>query len=378
MNALVQPNGNAFALDFANMPDIMNYETAMPDSLAGGQAPRNEISLKNQYFTLKKADGTVLPSFNTPLQAVILMANPYQSRTYFPEGYSATGDNQPACSSTNGIAPNLYYTDDKLVQSGSGPTCAVCPHNVNGTGQQGKGKACGTSLTLTILPLNVGDNLPFSIRLPITAIINFNDYMKNLRTMLVAGNKLPATAKVAPVELFVTEMFFVPQDPKTGAMYPQPRLNFRCVAMAPFSQQQIKEMQINPEVKRLCYNDEESIAQQRTAADMMNRAPQQPVFNAPGAYQQPAQQPVYTPPYEAPAAPPAQPPVYTPPYEAPAAPPAQQPVVQPQATPAWGQPAGQAAVPVQQPQAAGMSAQDIIKARIAAAQASPSGDGFAG
>ena len=104
-------------------------------------------------------------------------------------------------------------------------------------------------------------------------------------------------------------------------------------------------LRTNQEVLRLVYNDEESIAQLRTAEDMMgvSATPAPSVFNAPGAADfafggnAPQNAPVV--------------------QQAP-------PVMQQPAAPAWGQ---QAPVVQQAPQAApAMSPAEALKAKIAA------------
>lgn len=360
MNALVKQDQAFGVMDFGGIPDFGDdYESSITESLQGVDK-RNKISLQSCYFTLNKADGTVIPGGNQFLNVLIIAVNPYQSRSYFTGTFGAP-DSKLVCNSTNGIAPNKYITDETLALNNCGPTCATCQYSVKGSHPSGQGKACGESLHIVVLP-ELDSATPYALNLSVTALIELKNYTNALKQQAKVHNKK------APIEFIRTQLYFEAFD-EHGKAYPRPRLKFRALGFIDQAGvNYVKTLLDNPEVLRLAYNDEESIAQQRTAADMMNRAPQQPVFNAPGAYQQQPvapvqQQPVY---HQHPIGKtePIQQSVYVST--------AQQPVVQPQSTPAWGQPAAQ---PQQSaPSAAAQAVQDAIAKKRAAQQ----GDNFAG
>jgi len=358
MNQVVQHNADAFALDFSGVPDFGDYESDLSQGLQG-YAARNEVSLKNSWFMLNKADGTTLNCGNQTFRAIIIASNPKQSKSYFT-GTFGSDDSKLACSSTNGIAPNKYVTDQQLADNGCGPTCAKCRWNVKGSSTDGKSKACSDRLHIVVLP-EADPATPYAMSLSITALIALKNYVSAL------NQQAKVHGKKAPLEFILTEMFFEAFD-ANGKAHPQPRLNFRALGFVPPNvMEQVKVLRTNQEVLRLAYNDEESIAQLRTAEDMMgvSATPAPSVFNAPGAADFAFGGNVQQPPVMQQQAPVVQ-----------QAPQAAPPVMQQPAAPAWGQQAPQATPPVMQqqapvvqqaPQAApAMSPAEALKAKIAA------------
>ena len=364
MNQVVQYNADAFALDFSGVPDFGDYESDLSQGLQG-YAARNTVSLKNSWFMLNKADGTTINCGNQTFRAIIIASNPKQSKSYFTGTFSSD-DSELACASTNGIAPNKYITDKQLADNGCGPTCAKCRWNVKGSSPDGKFKACGDRQHIVILP-EADLATPYAMSLSITALIALKNYVSAL------NQQAKVHGKKAPLEFILTEMFFEAFD-ANGKAYPQPRLNFRALGfVSPNVMEQVKVLRTNQEVLRLAYNDEESIAQLRTAEDMMgfSATPAPSVFNAPGAADfafggnAPQNAPVVQ------QAPPVMQQPAAPAWGQQQAPQVAPPVMQQSAAPAWGQQqAPQVAPPVMQqsaaPAAPAMSPAEALKAKIAA------------
>ncbi len=96
--------------------------------------------------TLRNEDGDPLAA----VQVVIVRANPNNSKVFYREGYEegASDGAKPDCFSNDGIRP------DSVVKEPEAKSCAACPHNVWGSGKEGKGRACGDSRRIAVAPEN--------------------------------------------------------------------------------------------------------------------------------------------------------------------------------------------------------------------------------
>lgn len=95
----------------------------------------------------------------TGIEVVVLKANPALSKVYYAKGFEEGANEKPTCYSNNGVKPEA---DAAEAQS---KTCAACPHNVWGSGTQGKGKACQDSRRVAVAAAgNLSD--PMLLRVP--------------------------------------------------------------------------------------------------------------------------------------------------------------------------------------------------------------------
>lgn len=153
--------------------DLSNYT----QGVGGGFAV---MSIKGKTFTLVQ-DGvrTVVTRPDDPdapasyIEVVLVKANPNFSKVYYTDGYVEGTNNPPDCASSDGQKP------DAGSPSPQSKTCAACPHNVFGTSQTGKGKACQDTRRVAILSLGQMDN-PLLLRVPPNSLKNLASYANEL------------------------------------------------------------------------------------------------------------------------------------------------------------------------------------------------------
>ena len=175
------------------------------------------LSIKGKVFTLvKDKQKKVMMRLDDPdevlqnLNLIVARANK-NARVFYAKAYSeddAEGGpaKMPDCYSGDGTAPAADAREPQAKK------CAICPHAVWGTGNQGKGTACSVNTRLAVVdPDNVGE--PLLLRVPAGSRANFADACK------VADSRgLPYNAVV----------FKVGFDPAA----PSPKLTFKPIGLA--------------------------------------------------------------------------------------------------------------------------------------------------
>ena len=153
--------------------------TALTSHVGNGGFP--VLSIKGKVFTLVKQDdrkvitreldGEQVPA--AALEIVIIAANPNLSKVWYKGGYEDGANSKPDCFSNNGVSP------DDSVEAPQAKKCATCPKNVWGSGQNGKGKACGDSRRIAIAaPDQI--NEPMLLRVPAASLKPLAEYGKKL------------------------------------------------------------------------------------------------------------------------------------------------------------------------------------------------------
>ena len=140
------------------------------------------LSIKGKVFTLHK-DGEATRLMRSEdevlqnIQVTVLRANP-NARVFYAKKYSEGDEGEaarPDCYTNNGKVP---ASDAREPQSHK---CAICPHAVWGTGQDGVGTACKVNTRLAIVApemLASGNAEPTLLRLPAGSRANFADLVK--------------------------------------------------------------------------------------------------------------------------------------------------------------------------------------------------------
>ncbi len=140
------------------------------------------LSIKGKVFTLHK-DGEATRLMRNEdevlqnIQVTVLRANP-NARVFYAKKYSEGDEGEaarPDCYTNNGQVP---ASDARSPQSRK---CALCPHAVWGTGQEGVGTACKVNTRLAIVApemLASGKAEPTLLRLPAGSRSNFADLVK--------------------------------------------------------------------------------------------------------------------------------------------------------------------------------------------------------
>jgi hypothetical protein len=157
------------------------------------------ISIKGSRFRLRMdGDETVLP--DASIEVFLITSRPNVSKMYYPDGYTAGGDNnKPTCSSADG-----QYPDSNIEQPFS-PTCQLCPNNAWGSkisAASGKKiKAC-TDYKMIVLALTAMPEKAFALRIPAASLKPFAAYIGKLN---LAG--IPANTAKTKLSLDVTQEY---------------------------------------------------------------------------------------------------------------------------------------------------------------------------
>jgi hypothetical protein len=150
------------------------------DLIAHASAGFPVLSIKGKIFTLVKGDERRIVTrpddpdeAATALEVVILRVNPKKSKVYYVAGYEDGVAAKPDCYSNDGIKPAADSANPQC------KTCAACPHNVWGSGKEGRGRACSDSVRIAIAsPSQL--NEPMLLRIPPATIKALGEYGKLL------------------------------------------------------------------------------------------------------------------------------------------------------------------------------------------------------
>lgn len=111
--------------------------------------------------------------------AVIVKAASHPSKIFYEHGYEEGSSAPPDCFSADGQKP------DPSAQKPQSSTCAACPHNVFGSGPQGRGKRCQDSKRLAIVPLyDLANSLfdgPMLLRIPPASLTELRKLANELK-----------------------------------------------------------------------------------------------------------------------------------------------------------------------------------------------------
>lgn len=107
--------------------------------VAGGiGGSTNRISIKGNRFRLNVAGQEKILE-QTTMDAVIVAAVPHVSRVFFKGKFNPDDPStKPTCKSRDGVRPDIDVAQNDKQSN----ACASCPKNVQGSGADGKGRAC--------------------------------------------------------------------------------------------------------------------------------------------------------------------------------------------------------------------------------------------
>ena len=117
------------------------------------------VSIKNKVFRLIKDGSEMSAPVPGAMDFVIVDTNPHVSRTFYAAAWVEGSRDRPVCSSVDGITP--LRTSEQPQHT----NCAQCPHNQEGTGQNGRGRACRYSQTIAVCVPGDWANV-YSMRIP--------------------------------------------------------------------------------------------------------------------------------------------------------------------------------------------------------------------
>jgi hypothetical protein len=192
--------------------DTSGIGAALGGGLAGGI---NRLSIKGNRFRFYRGGTEVFVSPERELEVVIIGANPSVSRIWFKSPYGQVEGQRPSCWSHNGVAPEAPPEQVPHVQTNTGwrpvNSCAECPNNVKGSGQNG-GRACQFKKRVVVVsPEDIeGDAWAFDINAmslfgesePANGARSLKDYVTYL------GSPKPGFQRGIPPHAIITRMTF--------------------------------------------------------------------------------------------------------------------------------------------------------------------------
>ncbi len=158
------------------------------------------LSIKGKTWTLvRDGERKILPDPEDPdeparhVVLTLLQANPHLSKVYYKEGYEEGSTEKPTCYSNDGTTPGSDATEPQA------KTCAGCPHNIWGSGNNGKGKACSDSRRVAVAPSGRLDD-PMLLRVPPASLKSLAEYATEVARRNV------------PMQAVATRVRFDPQE----------------------------------------------------------------------------------------------------------------------------------------------------------------------
>lgn len=170
----------------------------------------NKIGIKGAKFRLNVGGQEVKVLEQNALKLAVIRAADGLNKAWFAKAWAPGSDDQPDCSSDDGIKPRADSPNKQAA------ACAGCPRNEWGSyinpQTQTKGKACSDSKRLAVLPPGQlgGDLPPYQLQVPAASLKEFGGMVSSL------NNLSPAV----PYNAVIVEVSF-----DTDASYP--RLLFR-------------------------------------------------------------------------------------------------------------------------------------------------------
>lgn len=138
------------------------------------------LSIKGKSFAVVR-DGkrTIVTRPDDPeapanyVDAVFVKSNPALTKVFYLKGYEEGSAAKPDCFSNDGVRP------DPGAPAPQAKSCATCPHNAFGSGQNGKGKACSDTRRVAVVALSSLDD-PMLLRIPAGSFKNLAKYASYL------------------------------------------------------------------------------------------------------------------------------------------------------------------------------------------------------
>jgi hypothetical protein len=135
------------------------------------------------------------------IEVVILKANPQLSKIWYEHGYVEGSTEAPDCASANGLVP------DQGVPKKQNDVCLTCPKNAWGSDPRGgKGKACGDSRRLAVVPLadlkNESLGGPLLLRCPAASLQDLATFSQQMASQGYPYNSIGIRISFDPKESF--------------------------------------------------------------------------------------------------------------------------------------------------------------------------------
>jgi hypothetical protein len=149
------------------------------DSLASASVSIPRISLKGKKFRFIEGGEEI--SKHDSIKVVILGVEPEAGRmikTYYEGAYNPSDNAPPTCSSSDGVAPDLWVQDPQAER------CSSCPKNVFGSATSTTGKkakACRDAKRIWVTEPEKVKGTVFGLNIPVTSLRALSDYGNFIR-----------------------------------------------------------------------------------------------------------------------------------------------------------------------------------------------------
>jgi hypothetical protein len=191
---------------------IQKLELDDTTTALAGQSGFKRISIKGGVFRMIEGGQELASSDERSMNIVIVNAAPKTGRSYYEGSYKDGANLSPTCWSSDSVKP------DDSVENKQAVACASCPHNVAGSAQGGKGRACRFSHKIAVV---LADSLEGDVYAMQVASTSFFGKPVGKYMPLQAYSKW-LKAMNMPISAVVTEMRFDKDSPV-------PKLLFKAV-----------------------------------------------------------------------------------------------------------------------------------------------------
>jgi len=211
-HAAVIPFGDTLPAHIAALESDLQAYTA---GIGGGGFPF--LSIKGKSFSVVR-DGqrNIVTRPDDPespanyVEVVFIKSNPGMSKVFYLKGYEEGSAAKPDCFSNDGVRPDPGSTSPQA------KNCAACPHNVFGSGQSGKGKACSDTKRVAVAALTALDD-PMLLRVPAGSFKNLAKYASylgshNIKSMAAVVTRIKFDAAEATPKLEFSPRAFLAED----------------------------------------------------------------------------------------------------------------------------------------------------------------------
>jgi hypothetical protein len=154
----------------SNLPTVRRESRRMDKMSSGSGATMRRIQLSNGRIFKRVINGEQIgKTASGQLDVIIVDWLPEPSRKFYIKAYDKDAKaTLPDCWSNDGVAPEAGA---KNKQANS---CATCPKNVKGSGQNGKGKACRYERRLAVLVAGDPSGDVYQITIPGASLFSDN------------------------------------------------------------------------------------------------------------------------------------------------------------------------------------------------------------
>jgi hypothetical protein len=227
-------------------------------ALIGYRGKAWSIKFKGNNTPMMRLDDPTEPM--TSIEVIVVAASKFKSKVYYRNGYQNGSKEKPTCFSSTAVKP------DHNAQEPQASACVTCPHNVIGSGPNGRGRACSDSKRVVIVPANDIENVTFGgpmlLRIPAGSLNDFALYAERMQK------------QGYPLYAIETKIGFLPEA------YPK----FRYTEVRPLTDAEIDKIEAlreTPQVKRILAEAtehvEETVEEAPAAVPVIDAPPTAPV-----------------------------------------------------------------------------------------------------